>query len=279
MPKTKADTTGTPATADTTSALTELTSKERRLLQRTSRFLIAIAVPARARRAAREGYTPQEHKEGWRHWRLAAGEQIGLDHWLDDLHASEDPAHGETLRLLREIDAFENKWFPRMRSVIRRVVPRDQRDDFEAVFFKDLAQQPLGPGVVTSVSTFLQRHGELPNSKLPAAKKVVATLAARGLTAAAIAQVRALLDQFQRAPAPGGDPAARSAARHEASRQQREALESLGDWFNDWFTTLRPVFSGTDAVALGLAPARRGRKAAEEDEDEGEEDEENPSPA
>jgi hypothetical protein len=56
--------------------------------------------------------------------------------------------------------------------------------------FRNLEQQPLGPGVVNSVATFLGRVDELKSSKLKGAPELHKTLVGRGLTEGKIAQVR-----------------------------------------------------------------------------------------
>jgi len=253
-----------------------LSSKDRQLLQRVSRFLINVASPGRAARALREGYTTDEHKQGWQLWRTAAGESISLDHWLDELHAAATPDGGKSLEILKQIDAFENLWFPRTRAIVRRVVPREHRDTFENVFFKDLAQQPLGPGVLLSVGTFLQRVRELSKSKLPGAKAVASTLAARGLTDELREQILEQIRQMESVQRAPGQSAPDPRARQKAAAERAAALEDLADWYNDWRTTLTPIFPGLDAIALGFAVSKGGRRSAEEeDEDDGEPD---PSP-
>ncbi len=58
---------------------------------------------------------------------------------------------------------------------------------------------------------------------------------------------------------------------------QREALESLRDWWNDWGVTLRSRYGLREQLRLGLIVAkRRGPTAGEEgldDEEDGEPDE------
>jgi hypothetical protein len=91
---------------------------------------------------------------------MVSGHRVGRKRENDHLfaeHAGDGVATGaERQRMLRDVDLFENAWFPRTRMIIRRVVPRARRDAFEAAFFKNLEQQPLGPGVILSVSTFAQ---------------------------------------------------------------------------------------------------------------------------
>jgi hypothetical protein len=268
-----------PAEDEGTITPTALTARQQAFLRRASRFLVSIQSPVLVRRAKREGYTAAEHKEGWRLWRLAAGEDRSLDQFLTEQEATGVSAGADGLSLLQPIDDFENTWFPRTRAIIRRVVARDRRDAFAQAFFQDLAQQPLGPSVVGSVGTFLTRVEGLDKSKDPAAKRVRETLSKRGLTDAAITRTRALIAQFEtlhgrdKGKSPGQVSAEEIAA---AQAAQLEAHESLRDWFNDWGVTLRKVFTVREQVKLGLAVIRRGKvetgEDAEGDDEDGEGD-------
>jgi hypothetical protein len=68
-------------------------------------------------------------------------------------------------------------------------------------------------------------------------------------------------------PAPTADTPALAQA------EQREALEDLRAWFNDWSTTLRPLFGTRAQITLGLSVLKRAPKSDEdgagEDEPEG----------
>jgi hypothetical protein len=282
----KADVEASPtkgaARGDEALQTTQLTPADQRFLDRVMRFLVSIQSPVYVRRARQEGYTAAEHKQGWHLWQVAAGADRPLDHWFAEREAESPAAHGEQLRLLQEIDTFENTWFPRTRAIIRRMVPRDARDEFTAAFFKNLEQQPLGPGVVGSVSTFIARTGDLAKSASPHAKLVRATLDSRGLTAAKLAAVTDLLARASHlagdVPAPKPD----TAAIQKAQAAQLEGLADLRDWFNDWGTALRSVLNGQEQIRLGLLQIKRGASAAEteavaeteEEEEKDDEDEE-----
>jgi hypothetical protein len=181
------------------------------------------------------------------------------------------------MQLLREVEVFENTWFPRTRAIIRRVVQRERRDGFEAAFFKHLEPQPLGSTVVMSVGTYLRRLEGLARNSDGDAKKVHKTLAARGLTEAKVQQVRDLLAKLEAgAGAQAQPPRVPAAELTRAWREQREGIEGLRDWFNDWATTLRQVFPVNAQIQLGLTAVRRTAAAGvviEEDvsldEDEG----------
>ncbi len=251
-----------PEAAEVTA--TTQTAAQRAILARVSRFLVNIQSKSLGPKAARAGYTSKAHAEGWRLYNKAGGADRPLEHWFGEqaLTSEEEGIAGDRLRLLTEIDAFENKWFPRVRMIIRRVVPRKSRDAFAAAFFTNLAQQPLGPGVVGSVTTLLQRVEDLAKSKEPGAKEVVATLKERGLTDKAIATVRALLKEAEEGSpkAPVHTPVSPTDLA-KAQAAQEEALEDLKDWYNDWATHLRPSFNLREQIVLGLT-VRSGRAAS-----------------
>ena len=237
---------------------TQIAPVDQRFLDRVVRFLVAIQSPLYVLRARREGYTAAEHREGWRLWQISAGADRPLDHWFAEHEAQSPLASAEQLRLLQEIDTFENKWFPRTRGIIRRMVPRDARDDFAAAFFKNLEQQPLGPAVVGSVSTYLARLKDLSKSASPHAKKVRATLELRGLTSAKLEDIQKLLDKASHLVGDVPAPKADSAAIKKAQAAQVEALADLRDWFTDWGTTLRSVLNVQEQIKLGLTQVKRG---------------------
>lgn len=243
-----------------------LPAADQRFLGRVLRFLVGISSPSYVRRARREGYTAEEHKLGWKYVRAAAGEERPLDHWFEE-QVVEGSKDIERASMLQQVDAFENLWFPRMRAIIRRVVPADHREAFAGAFFKDLAQQPLGPTVVASVRTFLTRVDGLRGSGQVGAKEVLAMLETRGLTPKRIERTKALLDELEAAGAVPG----RNATREEvgaAQARQREAVEATRDWFNDWATTLRPFFNAREQLALGLTVVKSKVESGEPVEEE-----------
>jgi hypothetical protein len=161
---------------------TELDRHDLAFLRRVHTFLFHIhRFPHQAKRQA---YTQKEHDLGWDLWSVASGRNRPFDHWLAESDQKDQPADisSERLRILKEIDAFENLWFPRMRALIARVIPKKNADRFAAGFFKDLSQQPLGPAVVDSVKTFLNRVEELKKSSEPGALELQTTLHQRGLS-------------------------------------------------------------------------------------------------
>jgi len=232
-------------------------------------------------RARRQGYTQKEHDLGWEYWSVASGKNRPFEHWLAEHDQREQTADisTERMRVLQEIDTFENLWFPRMRALIARVIPKESAPRFAAAFFKDLSQQPLGPAVVDSVKTFLKRVEELKTSSEPGAGDLFKTLAERGLTPKKIESMRGLIAAAEEHKAPGGGaPPVSPEEIAEAKRAQLAAVESMKLWYNDWATTFRGVFGHRAQIALGLTALRRrkaedGSAGDEEDEDAEEEDE------
>ena len=244
----------------------QLTPADHRFLARTMRLLVSVQSRAFVRRARREGYTAVEHRQGWSLWMLAAGAERPLDHWYTE-DAFENPLHSsEQLRLLQEIDTFENTWFPRARAIIRRVVPRDARDDFAAVFFRNLEQQSLGPNIIGAVATFLFRIEDLETTAAPHAKLVRSTLETRGLTKAKVKNVRELLEQATQLEIEASPPRSRAGNILDGQAAQFEALSKLRDWFNDWATSFRSVFNGAEQIQLGLTQPKRTAAADSLDE-------------
>jgi hypothetical protein len=253
-------------------AITNLSSIDQVFLRRVVRFLVNVLTPAYADKAKREGYSSKEHALGWQLWRTAAGETRPFEHWLREQEVSDgvDVDSAEQRRLLQEIDNFENTWFPRARAIIRRAVAKDRRDRFAAAFFKDLVQQPLGPAVVGSVSTFVTRIEGLDANGEGDAKAVRELLWSRGLTDGRMAAIKKLLEDAQAGSKSGkkADPPVTAAELEKARTAQLEAVGDLRDWFNDWGTTLRSRFGARDQVRLGLMVRRGGGSAVEEDGEE-----------
>lgn len=271
MPNEKKKTKGHPSTPKTPPATpfvvekeaavsaSPLTAQDRAMLERINRFLINIPAKALASIAARNGYTADEHARGWDLYNKANGGGKSLAHLLGEQeHAARSAViAGDRLRLLTEIDAFENRWFPRIRTLIPVCVPRASRQAFADAFFKDLVQQPLSPAVVGSVGELLKRVKGLAHSDEPGAKELLSTLHARGLTSEAIAQMEGLLKQATDG-APPEKPKSHVTA-EEIAKAQEEQLEALDDvkaWYNAWATHLRPVFNRRQQIVLGLTSAR-----------------------
>ncbi|MEZ4475736.1 MAG: hypothetical protein R3F60_34045 [bacterium] len=254
----------------TMAAFDELTAADQEVLARAQRMLVGLADPGVARRAEAAGYDAEEHEAGWRAFELASGRQRPFGVLLQVATASgEAEAPGLAARYAA-LDAFENKWFPRTRMAIRRFVADDVRDRVEAAFFAELAQQPLGPGVVGSVARFLERLAGLAASDAPGAAAAVASLQKKGLTDAEVGRMRDLLAEA-RALGPSAPAPADLAGQVEAmNSERRSALETLRRWLNDWSLVFREELPHNDRQRLGLTrKGGRPRKVVDDAPAEG----------
>lgn len=237
---------------------TDLSSDDAVFLQRVATFLFQIH--NYAARVRTLGYDDEEHEIGRRLYETASGRNRPLSHWIAEGAVAGEPAlfSAEQMRLLQEIDAFENTWFPRMRGIIRRAIPAERLEVFEAAFFNNLSQQPLGPGVLDSVSTLLTRFEELAKNGEPGAKEAHRLGVKRGLTPEKIAAVRALVKSARDAlPAKVVSTHVSPAELAKAQAAQRTALAELRLWYNDWASTLRTVFGTRAQIRLGLTSLKR----------------------
>jgi hypothetical protein len=258
--------TSTPAPPLTPAAgsSSPLTAKQTRRLLRISRFLLVIRDPALFKSAQAHGYSAAEHEEGWNLFRRASGEGQAMQ----PTPAATAPRSLFLDQELQAIDAFENLWFPRVRAIIARVVPAAHRAEFLATFFRDLTQQPLGPGVIVSVRTLIERLTALPGSALPGAAAVRDTLRARGLTDDIVAAMRARVAALEALPAlPAEAPKPADDIAGDAADRQA-AFAALSAWFTDWGTTLRTVYNKREATQLALLVPRRKGAADDADDDE-----------
>lgn len=232
------------------------------LIEKANTFLFHIQ--AYAARAKLHGYDDDEHEHGIQLAMKASGRHRPLSHWIEEGKQSGQPVQftAEQLRLLQDIDAFENAWFPRIRGILQRAVLGEGFEQFHAAFFKDLKQQPLGPGVIDSVSTLLDRFEALAQSTEAGAKEAFRLGTKRGLTADKIAETRSLI-QKARKNMPAAAPKAPISPKQlaKAKEEQLAALDELRRWYNDWAATFRTVFGTRALIRLGLATLKRAAKA------------------
>lgn len=226
--------------------------EDRQLLGRVSRFLTAVLSPRLLRRAVGAGYSREEHDGLWSLFVKAAGRDQSLAFAFASLDGAEA---GDKNQLLGELDAFENEWFPKTRAIIERFVPEEQADRFAKAFFKDLQQQPLGPLVIDSVSTFLDRVEALATTEEAGAADVLRNLRTRGLSERRVSEIRELLD-LARSGTPTSPAKVDAAAWKNAQQAQTQALRSLRLAWNDWSTTLRSVYDVREQLQLGLTEVK-----------------------
>ncbi len=230
-----------------------MNAADRQLLGRVVRFLYTITAPTFLRRALRAGYGREEHEALWQLFTRAAGRDQSLETSFG--LAGTEVGSSERQHLLLEIDAFENLWFPRTRAIIARVVPQANVEQFQQAFFRDLSQQPFGPLVLDSVSTFLSRVAGLEGSEQPGARAVLDTLQRRGLTEAVRSDMSAKIGRA-RLGAVGASPRVNTEALQSAVNAQQQALRELRLAWADWSTTLRTLYDVREQVQLGLTEVR-----------------------
>lgn len=251
---------------------TALGAEDWALIEKVNTFLFHIQ--AYAARARLHGYDDEEHEHGKALVARASGRDRPLSHWIEEGRQAGDPAQltAEQLRLLQELDAFENAWFPRIRGILQRAVPAQKFERFQAAFFKDLKQQPLSPAVIDSVSTLLDRFEALAESTEPGAKEAHKLGVKRGLTGEKLTDLRALLQKARKNVATAAPKASISAQElADARADQLAAVGELRRWYNDWAATFRTVFGPRVLIRLGLATLKRSPKEEGEDPATGEE--------
>lgn len=248
-----------PVTSAIDDAAAPFTSKELMRLLRINRFLVKVAEPALDRARTKVAYTTNDHQEGWRLYRVAAGEGQPLE-----VAPAAAPA-GAHVGLHQYLDDFENKWFPRTRRIIERFAPAGHREALVEAFFRDLQQQPIGPLVVGSVSTFLDRVESLEKSEVPGAAKVRAVLAERGVDAAHVARLRKTLDEARALKAAPASPVSNPA---EALSQRRAAYDALWLWWKDWRETFHSEVDGHQRRELGLVETSMSSRSGVDEGDD-----------
>ncbi len=259
---------GGAATADATQNTEDefaLNWRDQQFLNAVVKFLTTVCRPKFIAIAAAHGYTGAEQDHAWALYRTVLGMHLSFDHVFAQQGAVGTDSARETLVAL---DEFENLWFPRTRMIIRRVVREEHAAQFEGAFFQNLQQQPVGPMVIVSVRTYLDRVAQLATSTTAGAREVADTLRRRGLTDAVIARVRAQLHAVSHLAPTEAVPAADAARAAEITRSRRKALRDLRAWYNDWSTTLRSAYSRKQLIQLGLTAMRSGSTVAEESEGE-----------
>ncbi len=231
----------------------------RAFLERANRFLLNVTEPAIASVAVRNGYTEDEHKLGWSLVGKAAGVGRPFAHYLSAAEQKLLAGNASMKATIKELDAFENLWFPRVRNAIRRFAAAEKRDALEKAFFDNLEQQVEGPGVVGSVSLLLERLEGLKTNQEPGAAAAYKALVDKGLTSEVLAATGTTLTQARNAAGQNA-PRVTEAEQRAAAKAQLDAFAELKLWFIDWADALRPVMSYHQQVRLGLTQRKGGRK-------------------
>ena len=110
------------------STVAQLTTEQRDRLNQIERLLVNIQDQVIGAHAALVGYDAVEHQLGWTGWAAAAGLARPFHHYLVGATSGPSGAGNATAVRLRLLDQFENTWFPRARTAIRRFVAAASRD-------------------------------------------------------------------------------------------------------------------------------------------------------
>lgn len=242
-----------------------LSGPEQDQLLYSTKFLLNVMHPRFDRARVAAGFTARDHGEGWMLFRRASGEDLALAavSALSAARSGAEPAL--PVDALQHLDSFENKWFPRTRRVIERFAAPDERQPMLDAFFHNLSQQPLGPGLMQSVPTFVQRVRALGAGTFGSGAKVRQVLAERGLTDAVLDAMQRAVDALRAAGvvAEDADEAAKAAqsaaeaqAAAEARRAQREGFEAFRAYWLDWSQTFREELPRREAIVLGVSSPR-----------------------
>lgn len=243
-----------------------LGARDRGFLEDVQQLLLGLTAPDLAPRALQVGYDDAEHQQGWRLWREAAGQDRPFNHFLGAESrrvVASDPA--QKARYTR-LDRFENVWFPRTRTGIKRFVPAEHREEVERAFFHEMPQQPEGPLVVGSVDKYLSRLEQLREGSVPGGRAVWQALVKKGLTEELLADVRNTIDAARRQEPPPA-PAQDAEAVQAAAARQIAAVAELRLWYNDWAQTFRQELNQRELKRLGLAAQPKAKRATVDEND------------
>ncbi len=220
------------------------------------RVLVRVSDPGIAVLVYRLGYDEKEHAEGWRLWATASGLTVPLTHSLSeaDRQIAESPSP-QYRELVRMLDEFENRWFPRVRNALLRYVALEGRQAFVDAFFEDMSQQPEGPLVIGSVKKFVVRHADLRKSKVAGVKDALAALEKRGLDDGLIDRVQTALAKVDVLSGERPQPKISVETLVKSAQERREAYDRLNLWFIDWTEIFRQELSYNHLKSLGLLPS------------------------
>ncbi|MCZ7679162.1 MAG: hypothetical protein M5U28_10580 [Sandaracinaceae bacterium] len=235
--------------------------------QRSLQFMVGIRNRRVRRALAAHGFREEDFEEGFARLKDIAKSRLDLE------PVELDP------RLVRELDEWENRWFPIVDATLRHNFP-----DIHARVFLNL-RQTEGVEVVLSVSTLLDRLDEVVapvrEGGMSDGRAALALLQRRGLTEEVVAAARALLAEI------GSLEADEDGVDEELEAKEREEAERrLWSWYLEWSAIARAAIRDRRLLRmLGfLRTTRRADGTVVEEEVEEEEPEEDvevepPAPA
>lgn len=236
-----------------------LTAEENKDLKLAQKLLVNIISPDIADQAALYGYKNSDHEEGWRLHAEASGKNRSFSDSLSTARRKIVNDQRPVADTIRDVDQFENLWFPRTQALLNRKIDPAHREAFLLAFFDNLSQQPEGTAVLDSVSTLLDRIEVLANDTTPGAQEAFAILTERGLNPALKQHIRDRIAQSRSFIANAPAPATSTMTPTEALARQRAALADLRLWRSDWAEVLRPVLPYPMLLRLGLRESKGGR--------------------
>jgi hypothetical protein len=227
-------------------------------VDRVMRLLIGLRNRRIAVVLVRHGFTNDDLKEGWSLLQQVTRTQLDAAPEVQP----EDPV------AIRNLDDWENKWFPIASATLKRRLPQ-----VHAWLFRNLSQTE-GPAVMVSVGTFVDRWQKLDKPVKDGGlgadgKAATKILTRRGLTEKVIGEAKALLEKLGRIDAPLPD----LAQLEEEAAAFSKAETALWDWYLEWSEIVRTTITHRGLLKqLGfLRNTGAGDTEEEEDDTAGEE--------
>jgi predicted secreted protein len=213
---------------------------------RTATLLVGLRTASVARHLKPFGLTDADVNEGWQLFLAATGQRI-----QGSVVTSRMPS------LVRELDAFEDHWFPIAKIVLARHYPTVMEH-----LFVNLARANGRPTTWT-VQFFLQRlaameQGQEPfGAEGPAAREI---LRVRGLSDEIVAGAQALVEQLHALDAEAPPDTTDADAR-------KEAEDAMWRWYLEWSGLVRKVITDGNLLRmLGFKKRKAGARGAEAEE-------------
>lgn len=205
--------------------------------ERVLRFLLGTRHPAACAALTARGFGEKDLDEGW-------GLLRRVSKWRFDLSPSVQCAEPSAMK---ELDRWENSWFPVISASLRRRFP----EVAERLFFN--APQSHGVTVIVSVSILMSRLRDLQSATDPQSRGAWALLRQRGLSDEVLAEAQTLLNRAKYFwEEVGGES--------DLDRKAQEQAESeLWGWYLEWSRIARTVIGDRGVLrALGLLTPTRG---------------------
>lgn len=201
---------------------------------RVAMFLIGLRYVAIAQRMARHGLTLAVRRQGWGYMQALSSGRLNL------------PDRLPNPKVLRELDDWENMWFPIIEATLLANFPVAHE-----LVFRNLAQSS-GAAVVFVVGNLIGRIDGLSRAESEGgvgeveAARIKALLATRGIDEAVLAEGRAMLAKLEEAEVD---------SRLEGMTPEEEAAaeDAMWKWYLEWSAIARVVITDRRQLrALGF---------------------------